>query len=718
MAAASTPSSTVAHAPDSIGPKAQPHDVNEQTAIDMKRFRARCTFDIAKMHNMIDEGSRDTEMRQKVHDIIANDALITEAKRTRPFLSRADRLYTGQALMKRLFDLVDEHDLDYMEFLECLFLVDEQTSYYLHHVAFLPVINAQGSDEQQAEWMAKAQNHAWLGCYLQTELGHGSNVRRLETTATFCKDTDEFEIHSPSLTATKWWIGGLGVVSTHGVVQAQLIIDGTNHGPHLFLVQLRDIQNHKLLPGIIAGEIGPKAHGGFAALDNGYARFNHVRIPRFNMLARFSQVTREGNFIKPPSDKLSFGGMVFIRAQMISAVSMSLTKATTIATRYLHVRRQFADPEAKGERAEEELNVIFYPSVYMRLLPLIAKSYVFGAMGKDMAELYGTMASQLASGNTEMLAEVHAVSSGLKSYVTAEVVEGIEIARRSLGGHGFMESAGVARIYSKELPSVTYEGDNYVLAQQTCRGGLKTYRGLLKDASKRKLLTASTDYLAHLADKKQIKLPHSIEEWRNLQVQTDLLDARAAFHVKRLEILMRSKAEGGQGKTMGQLSWQCQMISKAIVESFIGRRVAAALAPEGLLVNGLDDAGVKVIKNLMNFYLLNTIDGALSELLEFGVIPAHSTDSGAMQSPIETLRLAIANAAQEVLPETIGLTDAFGFSDWDLNSALGRYDGRCYEDLLHRAESQAELNLGGKIKDIFEKSIKPVLERGDRLAKL
>ena len=50
-----------------------------------------------------------------------------------------------------------------------------------------------------------------MGCYAQTELGHGSNVQGLETTATFDKETDEFIIHTPNIKATKFWPGGLGV---------------------------------------------------------------------------------------------------------------------------------------------------------------------------------------------------------------------------------------------------------------------------------------------------------------------------------------------------------------------------------------------------------------------------------------------------------------------------------------------------------------------------
>lgn len=48
-----------------------------------------------------------------------------------------------------------------------------------------------------------------VGSYAQTELGHGSNVAGLETTATYDKDTDEFIIHTPTFKAAKFWPGNL-----------------------------------------------------------------------------------------------------------------------------------------------------------------------------------------------------------------------------------------------------------------------------------------------------------------------------------------------------------------------------------------------------------------------------------------------------------------------------------------------------------------------------
>jgi acyl-CoA oxidase len=46
-------------------------------------------------------------------------------------------------------------------------------------------------------------------------MAHGSDVNRIETTATWEKD--HFVIHTPSLGATKWWGSDMGLTSTHVV---------------------------------------------------------------------------------------------------------------------------------------------------------------------------------------------------------------------------------------------------------------------------------------------------------------------------------------------------------------------------------------------------------------------------------------------------------------------------------------------------------------------
>lgn len=108
---------------------------------------------------------------------------------------------------------------------------------------------SQASPELLERYGQLIRHKGIIGCYLQTELGHGSNVAQLETTATYIPQSDEFQIHSPTMTSTKWWIGALGKTATHGVIQAQLILpNGVNVGPHLFFIQLRSLGVYAFKP--------------------------------------------------------------------------------------------------------------------------------------------------------------------------------------------------------------------------------------------------------------------------------------------------------------------------------------------------------------------------------------------------------------------------------------------------------------------------------------
>jgi alkylation response protein AidB-like acyl-CoA dehydrogenase len=107
-------------------------------------------------------------------------------------------------------------------------------------------------------WLPLSRAGKILGTYCQTELGHGSFVRGVETTATYDINTDEFIVHSPTPSSKKFWPGGLGFSATHAVVMARLIVGDKDHGPNLFIVQLRSIPDGKPLPGLKLGDVGLK----------------------------------------------------------------------------------------------------------------------------------------------------------------------------------------------------------------------------------------------------------------------------------------------------------------------------------------------------------------------------------------------------------------------------------------------------------------------------
>ena len=73
------------------------------------------------------------------------------------------------------------------------------------------------------------------------------------------------------------------------------------------------MNTHKLLPGVLTGDIGPKF--AFDQVDNGFLMLNHVRIPRFNMLMRYAEILPDGTFKEASSQakQLGYGSMLLTR---------------------------------------------------------------------------------------------------------------------------------------------------------------------------------------------------------------------------------------------------------------------------------------------------------------------------------------------------------------------------------------------------------------------
>ena len=145
------------------------------------------------------------------------------------------------------------------------------------------------------------------------------------------------------MTSVKFWPGGAAYSCNFAIVMAKLVIDGQEHGIHAFLVQLRSLEDHSVMPNLELGDIGKKF--GFESHDNAYIKFNQLRIPRLHMLMRFARVTPEGKFERLRSEVLMYAAMLLMRGTVCLLGSFYWTISTTIAIRYSCVRRQTVNAE-------------------------------------------------------------------------------------------------------------------------------------------------------------------------------------------------------------------------------------------------------------------------------------------------------------------------------------------------------------------------------------
>src|SRR5690606_28046271 len=199
-----------------------------------------------------------------------------------------------------------------------------------------------GTATHHERWLRRIGTLELPGCYAMTEIGHSSNVRNLETTATWDEAAEEFVVHTPHARAGKEWIGNAALHGRMATVFAQLSVAGREHGVHALVVPLRG-EDGALLPGIRIEDNGPKA--GLNGVDNGRIWFDRVRVPRDHLLDRFATVTEAGYESPIESDGRRFftmlgtlvAGRISIAAASVSAAKTGLT----IAVRYSDRRRQF-----------------------------------------------------------------------------------------------------------------------------------------------------------------------------------------------------------------------------------------------------------------------------------------------------------------------------------------------------------------------------------------
>uniref|UniRef100_A0A8I3VW88 Acyl-CoA oxidase/dehydrogenase middle domain-containing protein n=1 Tax=Callithrix jacchus TaxID=9483 RepID=A0A8I3VW88_CALJA len=205
---------------------------------------------------------------------------------------------------------------------------------------FRGAIRNLSSPEHVTKWFQPLQEQKYTGMFAMTERGHGSNVRGIQTEATFDLSAQEFVIEVQCEDAKKMYIGK-AMYGNYAAVFAQLIIDGRFQGPHCFIIPVRD-ENGSLYPGVTATDMTYKE--GLHGVDNGILIFHKARIPRENLLDKFGSMAPDGQYHSPVRNKSArFNAMLAALTPSRLAVAfqaMGVMKlGLTIAIRYSHKPR-------------------------------------------------------------------------------------------------------------------------------------------------------------------------------------------------------------------------------------------------------------------------------------------------------------------------------------------------------------------------------------------
>lgn len=326
--------------------------------------------------------------------------------------------------------------------------------------------------------LKQAVDMALPGCFAMTERGHGSNVRALETTATYDTERDVFVVNTPDDFARKEWIGNAARDGRMATVFAQLVVGGVNRGVHALLVPLRDADG-AVLPGVRIEDCGPKM--GLDGVDNGQIWFDHVEVPRANLLDRFAEVRDDGTYHSDiASDGKRFftmlgtlvGGRVSVAGAAVSASKVALT----IATRYAARRRQF------GEKGAQEWLLMDYPSHQRRLLPRIAATYAIGFAQDELVREWEAQDGDPRPDDEDRGQSFEARAAALKAHATWHATDVIQACREACGGQGYAARNRFAALKADSDIFTTFEGDNTVLMQLVARALLTEFRRQFADS--------------------------------------------------------------------------------------------------------------------------------------------------------------------------------------------------------------------------------------------
>ena len=163
---------------------------------DLRRERSQASFPSRELAALMAGGEAQLKLRERIADAVRADPVFS--KKGKYFMERADLYRTTlekYLALPRLATAIDPNDpITVGKIIREL--IDEPGGLDLHLGMFIPTIQGQGDEEQRKHWLPMCTKLQIIGTYAQTELGHGTYIRGLETTATYDAEKEQFIILS------------------------------------------------------------------------------------------------------------------------------------------------------------------------------------------------------------------------------------------------------------------------------------------------------------------------------------------------------------------------------------------------------------------------------------------------------------------------------------------------------------------------------------------
>ncbi|MGK0138813.1 MAG: acyl-CoA oxidase [Algoriphagus sp.] len=428
-----------------------------------------------------------------------------------------------------------------------------------------------GTHKHHSKYLSDTGSLDLAGCFAMTETGHGSNVRDLETTATYNFKKKTIVVHSPNHSAGKEYIGN-AMHATMAAVFAQLIVGDTNHGIHAILVPLRD-KKHRELPGIKIEDNGYKL--GLNGVDNGRIWFDQVEVPLDNLLDKYGGIDAQGNYQSPISKESKrfftmLGALIGGRVSVALASNTASKKSLDIAIKYALKRRQF-DSLAQNQ----ETLLLDYPTHQKRLFPLLAKSYALSFALEKLREKF------IKSLGSDDKREVESLAAGLKSYASWHSRDTIQECREACGGKGYLAENEFADLKADTDIFSTFEGDNHVLLQLVAKSMLTEFKQEFNDGG---FMAVARHVLKRVATRVNDLNPITVRNTNSQHILSyDFMDSAFEYREQKLLFSLSDRMRNFIKKKLHPsdifLRVQTHMITLAIahIEHFIYKEFKATV---------------------------------------------------------------------------------------------------------------------------------------------